>query len=332
MSIFPNPSPGSGSEPPYTPPPAPPPPPSAPPPGAPAYYAPPPQYYAPPPPPPAPASEGLGWKIGVLFGVVVALIAANVYLYMQLDKVKKDLTTANDTAQSRIDKLEEATSVSTQSNRRTVEQLRDQLERARRQASLAAGEAKDEALKKVDETRAALESAQAQQRQELSSDISKVRDAADSKISEVGTQVTAVKGDVASTRSELEKTVADLKRATGEIDGHSVLIATNGKELAALQALGERNYVQFTIQKSKQAQKVGDVAILLKHADPKRNRYTIELTADDKTTEKKDRGVNEPLQFMTSKAKQPYELVVNDVKKDAIVGYLSIPKVLNTRN
>ena len=107
MSIFPNPSPGSGSEPPYSPPPAPPPPPSAPPPGAPAYYAPPPQYYAPPP-PPAPASGGLGWKIGVLFGVVVALIAANVYLYMQLDKVKKDLTAANDTAQSRLDKLEEA--------------------------------------------------------------------------------------------------------------------------------------------------------------------------------------------------------------------------------
>jgi F0F1-type ATP synthase membrane subunit b/b' len=335
MSIFPNPSPGSGSESPYSPPsapPAPPPPPSTPPPGAPAYYAPPPQYYAPPPPPPAPASDGLGWKIGVLFGVVVALIAANVYLYTQLDKVKKDLTAANDTAQSRIDKLEEATSVSTQSNRRTVEQLRDQLERARRQASLAAGQAKDEALKKVDETRAALESAQAQQKQELTSDISKVREEGDSKISEVGTQVTAVKGDVASTRSELEKTVADLKRATGEIDGHSVLIATNGKELAALQALGDRNYVQFTIQKSKQPQKVGDVSILLKRADPKKYRYTIELTADDKTTEKKDRGVNEPLQFMTSKAKQPYELVVNDVKKDAIVGYLSIPKVLNTRN
>ena len=274
----------------------------------------------------------MGWKLGVLFGVVVVLIAANVYLYMQLDKVKKDLTAANDTAQSRIDKLEEATSVSTQSNRRTVEQLRDQLERARRQANAAAGEAKDEALKKVDETRAALESAQAQAKQELSSDISRVRDAADSKISEVGTQVTAVKGDVASTRSELEKTVADLKRATGELDGHSVLIATNQKELSALQALGERNYVQFTIQKSKQPQRVGDVSILLKRTDPKKNRYTIDLTADDKTTEKKDRGINEPLQFMTSKAKQPYELVVNDVKKDVIVGYLSIPKVLNTRN
>jgi chromosome segregation ATPase len=268
-----------------------------------------------------------------LFAVVtVALIGANVYLYNQLDKVKKDLTAANDTAQSRIDKLEEAASVSTQSNRRTVEQLRDQLERARRQANLAAGEAKDEALKKVEETRAALLAAQEQQKQQLSSDISQVRDAADSKITQVGTEVTSVKTDVASTKSQLEKTVADLKRATGEIDGHSVLIATNGKELAALQALGERNYVQFTIQKSKQPQKVADVAILLKKADPKKNRYTIELTADDKTTEKKDRGINEPLQFMTSKAKQPYELVVNDVKKDTIVGYLSIPKVLNTRN
>jgi hypothetical protein len=330
MSIFPNPSPGSGSEPPPSTPPAPPP--YGPPPGAPPpYYAAPPQYYAPQPPPPLPAS-GFDWKIGVLFGIVVALIAANVYWYMQLDKVKKQLTAADDAAQSRIDKLEEATSVNTRTARKTVDQLREQLERARRQANQAAGDAKDEALKKVDETRAALEAAQAQAKQELSSDISKVRDAADSKISEVGTQVTAVKGDVASTKSELEKTVADLKRATGELDGHSVLIATNQKELSALQALGERTYVQFTVAKAKVPQKVGDVSILLKKADLKKKSYTIELTFDDQQVEKRDRTVNEPVQFYTSKAKQPYEIVVNSVNKDAIKGYLSIPKVLNTRN
>jgi hypothetical protein len=323
MSIFPNPSPGSGSEPPSTPPAAPP--------STPPYYAPPQQYYAPPPPPP-PASGGSRVMIGILFGLVVVLIGANVYTYMQLDKVKKELVTASDSTQARLDKLEEAASLSTQSNRRTVDQLKDQLERARRQASLAAGQAKDEALKKVDETRVALEAAQEQAKQQLASDISKVKESADTQFSQVGTEVTSVKGDVAATKSQLEKTVAELKRATGEIDGHSVLIATNGKELQALQALGERNYVQFTIQKAKQAQKVGDVSILLKKTDPKKNRYTIDLTADDKTVEKKDRVANEPLQFMTSKAKQPYEIVVNDVKKDAIVGYLSIPKVMNTRN
>jgi chromosome segregation ATPase len=327
MSIFPNPSPGPAPEPsPATPPYAPPP--GTPPPAQP-YYAAPPQYY---PPPPAPTSSGSGWKIGVLFGVVIVLIAANVYLYMQLDKVRKDLSATNDAAQSRLDKLEEAANVSTRSNKRTVEELRDQLERARRQANLAAGQAKDEALKKVEETRAALETAQEQAKQQLSSDISKVKESADTQFSQVGNEVTGVKTDVASTKSQLEKTVADLKRATGELDGHSVLIATNQKELSALQALGERNYVQFTINKSKQPQKVADVGILLKKTDPKKSRYTIELTADDKTVEKKDRVANEPLQFMTSKARQPYEIVVNDVKKDTIVGYLSVPKVLNTRN
>jgi chromosome segregation ATPase len=271
-------------------------------------------------------------KIPLLFGAVIALLGANVYLYMQLDHVKKDLANVNSTMQAQLDKLQEASSLTTRSNSRKVEELKDQLERARRQAALAAGAAKDEALKKVEETRSQLEAAQQQAKQELKSDISQAKEQADTKISAVGSEVSNVKTDVAATKSELEKTVADLKRATGELDGHTVLIATNGKEVAALRALGERNIVEFTVTKSKKAQKVGDVMILLKHADPKKNRYTIDLTADDKTVEKRDRGVNEPLQFMTAKATQPYELIVNNVKKDTIAGYLSIPKVLKERN
>jgi multidrug efflux pump subunit AcrA (membrane-fusion protein) len=334
MSIFPNPSP----TPPEQPAQAAAPPPQAPPQQAgplPLQYSTPATYYAP---PPAPAAGGSGLKTGLLIGAVVLLAAANVYLYMQLDSVKKDLVKNNDAAQSRLDRLEQSSSVTARTNQQKVQELRDQLERARRQAALAAGDAKQEALKKVDETRAQLEAAQAQAaeaQKQLKSDISQVReqtDSANTKISQVGTEVTAVKGDVASTRSELEKTVADLKRATGELDGHSVLIATNAKELTALRTLGERNYVEFTVRKAKQPQKVGDVMILLKSADPKKNRYTIDLTADDKTTEKKDRGINEPVQFMTSKAGQPYELVVNDVKKDTIGGYLSVPKVQKSRN
>lgn len=312
MSIFPNPSPTPGSTPPQAPPPA--------------SYPP----YAPYVPPPPAASSGL--KIPVLFGAVIALLGANVYLFLQMDHVKKDLAKINATMQAQLDKLEETSSVTTRSNRKTVDELKDQLERARRQASMAAGAAKDEALKKVDETRAELEAAQAQAKKELKSDISQVKDAADTKISAVGSEVTSVKTDVAATREQLEKTVAELKRATGDLDGHSVLIATNGKELAALRSLGERNYIEFTVHKAKQAQKVGDVQILLKRTDPKKNRYTIDLTADDKTVEKRDRGVNEPIQFMTARAKQPYELIVNDVKKDTIAGYLSVPKVQNVRN
>lgn len=293
-------------------------------------YSAPPQYYAPP-----PAESKSGWKTGLVIAALVLLAGANVYLYMQLNQVKQKIDNNMDATQARLDKLDETSSLTARANQKRVDELKDQLERARRQANLAAGDAKDEALKKVEETRAQLVAAQQQAQQQLTSDISKVKqqtETVDSRVSQVSNDVTGVKGDVATTRSQLEKTVAELKRATGDIDGHSVLIATNGKELAALKALGERNFIEFTIHKQKQFQKVGDVAILLKNADPKKNRYTIQLTADDKTTEKKDRGVNEPVQFMTSKARQPYELVVNDVKKDTIAGYLSVPKVQNVRN
>jgi len=108
--------------------------------------------------------------------------------------------------------------------------------------------------------------------------------------------------------------------------------AEPGLELAALKALGERNYVEFKLAKTKGPQKVGDISILLKKADPKTNRYTITVIADDKTVEKRDKTINEPVQFMLAKASQPYELVVNDVKKDLISGYVASPKVQQTRN
>jgi chromosome segregation ATPase len=282
---------------------------------------------------PAP-SGGTGRKIPILFGFVMALVAANVYLFYQLNQVKTDLTKKNEALAAEVDKVKEANSITTQSSKRTIQALHDQLETEKRQARLAVGEAKTTALKKVEETEQKLEAEQAAAQKQVESHISDVKQSVDTtntKVAEVNTEVSSVKSDLGSTKGQLEKTIADLKRTNGDIDGHSVLIATNSKELSALRALGERNYVEFNITKAKQAQKVGDVLVRLEKSDPKHNRYSIELTADDKKVEKKDRTVNEPLQFLTSKSKQPYEIVVNDVKKDQIAGYLSIPKVLSGR-
>jgi hypothetical protein len=106
----------------------------------------------------------------------------------------------------------------------------------------------------------------------------------------------------------------------------SGLIATNAQELQALRRLGERNYIEIKLGKTKVPQRVGDITLKLKSTDTKKNKYTVEVNADDKLTEKKDKNVNEPIQFYTSKAKQPYEIVINQVQKDMIVGYLSTPK------
>ena len=45
-----------------------------------------------------------------------------------------------------------------------------------------------------------------------------------------------------------------------------------------------------------------------------------------KTVEKKDRTVSEPLQFVTGRDRNLYELVVMSVDKDKVTGYLSTPK------
>src|SRR5262249_37551871 len=156
--------------------------------------------------------------------------------------------------------------------------------------------------------------------------------ATNSKVGEVSTDLAKVKTDAASTRSELEKTIADLKRTNGDLGVQSGLIATNAKELSALKALGERNYTDFRLAKEKTARKVGDIQLRLKSVDMKRNRFTIEIIADDKLVEKKDKTINEPVQFYMSKATQPYEIVVNQVGKDIISGYVAAPKVTTARN
>jgi hypothetical protein len=288
--------------------------------------------------PTPPPSEGGGAKTVILYVLVVALIAATGYLFVQVTQTRSELAQTREALLDEISKIHETSAVSTQTSRRSVESLKSDVDAARRQASQLAGQAKIDAEKHAEELAANLQKVQQEQAQKVSAvtaEVSQVKDqasAANTKISEVSTDVGNVKTEVASTRSELEKTIAQLKATQGDLGVQSGLIATNGKELAALKALGERNYVEFKLAKTKGPQKVGDISVLLKKADPKTNRYTITVIADDKTVEKRDKTVNEPVQFMLAKASQPYELVVNDVKKDLITGYVAAPKVQQTRN
>jgi hypothetical protein len=287
---------------------------------------------------PTPPSQGGGIKTAILFVLVVALIGATGYLYVQVAQTRSELVQTREALLDEISKIHETSAVSTQTSRRSVESLKADVDAARRQAGQLAGQAKIDAEKHAEELAANLQKVQQEQAQKVSAvtaEVSQVKDqasAANTKITEVSTDVGNVKTEVASTRSELEKTIAQLKATQGDLGVQSGLIATNGKELAALKALGERNYVEFKLAKTKGPQKVGDISVLLKKADPKTNRYTIAVIADDKTVEKKDKTVNEPVQFMLAKASQPYELVVNEVKKDLISGYVAAPKVQQPRN
>lgn len=195
---------------------------------------------------------------------------------------------------------------------------------ARRQAQAAASGVRSSLSQKQDEQAKALE-------MQLSEIRTETREAS-TKLSDITTQVSSVKSNVEATRSDLDRTISELKRTTGDLGVMSGLIATNSRELQALRELGERDYYEFSLNKVNTPQRVGDVQVVVKKTDPKKNKFTVEIVADDKKVEKKDRGLNEPVQFyVVSKARQPYELVVNEIKKSQIVGYLAVPKLKMAR-
>jgi chromosome segregation ATPase len=140
--------------------------------------------------------------------------------------------------------------------------------------------------------------------------------------------VTKLNGDVSGVKTDLDATKSKLDRATGDMGVMSGLIARNHDDLEELKRKGDRNYYEFTIQKSKTPQKVGPVQVALNKADQKRSKYTMTVLADDKSIEKKDKTAGEPVQFYVKGTAHyaPYEIVVFDVGKNQISGYLSTPK------
>jgi len=135
-----------------------------------------------------------------------------------------------------------------------------------------------------------------------------------------------VKTDVAKTKSDLADTNVQLTSMKGDLNGHSSLIARNGEELEILKHKGDRNYYAFTLVKGERKQ-VGTVSLELKKADSKRSKYTIAVYSDDRQYEKKDKSLNEPLQFYSGKDPVLFEIVVNNVSaKNTVTGYLSSPK------
>ncbi len=264
-------------------------------------------------------------------GALLALLASNIYLFVQLHDIKADSAKQKDATAAQIQELRDSANNIQTTTQKHYQSLSQDLDRRSREAVRAASSVKTEAFGRVEQTRKQLEQEQAQAAEKLNTDLSAVKETANAKIAEVSTDVGNVKTQVTSTQDELHKTISQLSKVQGDLGVTSGYVATNGKELAALRRLGERNYFEFHISKSKDPQKVGDIQLTLKKADPKRNKFTLTVMADDKTIEKKDRTALEPVQFYVQKARQPYEIVVNDVRKDQISGYLATPKDMIAR-
>jgi len=286
------------------------------------------------------SKSGAGkWIAG---GVMGALIIASGFLFHRVSTLETDLSTQRATSQAQLTELREATASSAVAMNRNFGDFAAQLQEGTRSttaaAQRAAAIAQSNAQKNAEKLVAELSNQQKASDEEFAKQIGDVKSvneeqsakvtALDSNIGTVKETVGTVQEAVNQTKSTLDQTIADLKSTRGDLGVQSGLIATNAKELSALRDLGERNYFEFTLKKGAAPIKVGNVQLALKKVDTKRNKYNVNVMADDKLVEKKDKTINEPVQMYVAGARQPYEIVVNEVKKDTVVGYLAVPKVL----
>jgi chromosome segregation ATPase len=157
--------------------------------------------------------------------------------------------------------------------------------------------------------------------------------AEDTKIGAVQTDVSTVKTDVggakasiAETQNDLAQTKTQLQRTIGDQGVMSGLIARTHDELETLKHKGDRNYYEFTLQKGAKPSLLSTVKLQAKKVDDKKGKYTLIVSSDDRNIEKKDKTLDEPVQFYSGKDAQLFEIVVNNISKNQISGYLSTPK------
>ena len=246
-----------------------------------------------------------GVTLALFLGLAIA-IGGNIYESMCRDNLTRDLARVQVSTQQQMAKVNDATKGALSQTQQRLDALESQVE-----------DASNTNLRQV--------------RSELKKANNQLADGVDQKGRQLMSQLSDLSIDtiekLGRVSGDIESTGADVKRVEGDLNIVNSAVATNSKELAALKELGERDYFEFALGKTKAPQKIGDLRLVLKKTDPKHNRYTVEVLADDKKVEKKDRTVNEPVQLYLSGSTQAYEIVVNQVEKNVVVGYVATPKV-----
>jgi chromosome segregation ATPase len=261
-----------------------------------------------------------GWVMGGIGAAVVLALAALVWCF----GLQNHLTAANRQL------------VASEQRNEELMQKQDALSARLRATTETLGQTVGMTQKQIDlRTQALMASQEAQARQELAqtNKLAQQQAAAEQKIgavqtnvSTLNTDVTGAKASIADTQTDLASTKAQLQRTMGDAGVMSGLIARTHDELEVLKHRGDRTYYEFTLQKGAPPTLLASIKLQAKKVDDKRSKYTLMVSADDRNIEKKDKSLDEPVQFYTGKDPVLFEIVVNNISKNQISGYLSTPK------
>ncbi|HET9696731.1 MAG TPA: hypothetical protein VFP40_07690 [Terriglobales bacterium] len=251
----------------------------------------------------------------IALGVAVLYVAVSLYFMLEM--------------RGRIDKLEgdqKAAADSVASHNAAIMKRLGMTEASMEQASQALQSKLGQTQKEIAARSSQLAHQQQVAEERLRQESAQQITAVNTTIGGVKTDVQGAKSDIASTRADLEAAKSKLERAIGDLGVQSGLIAHTRDELEYLKHRGDRNIFEFTLKKGDHPRPVSTVSLQLKKVDPKKGKFSMNVVADDRTIEKKDRTLNEPMQFYTGRDRNLYEVVVMSADKNTITGYMSTPK------
>ena len=268
---------------------------------------------------------GKGWKIagGI---AVAALIGLNVHLMNKVGAIETSTQSERSAMTAEVSDLEAALSAQRGAHQREISALQQSVEKTKAEA---ANRARSEARRGADQLSKLIAQKEREQQDMFLTEIGSVRGEADINrkgIEDVSTRVVGVQGELDQTRQSLNETADLLVSTQTDVDVISGRVGAHEAAIERLKMQGQRDVTQFQLPVAKQRTKVQTVHMRVKDIYFKKNRYTLEVMADDKVVTHKDRLLNQPVEFYVTGAAQPYEVVVTDIERNQVTGYLATPK------
>lgn len=268
---------------------------------------------------------GKGWKIagGI---AVAALIGFNVHLMNKVGDIESSSRSERAAMTAEVSDLEAAMSAQTGAHQREISALQESVEKTKAEA---ADRARSETRRSADQLSKMIAQKEREQQDMFLTEIGTVRGETDTNrkgIEDVSTRVVGVQGELDQTRESLNETADLLASTQQDVDAVSGRVGTHDAAIERLKMQGQRDVTKFQLPLSKERTKIETVHMRVKDIDYKKNRYTLEVMADDKVVTHKDRLLNQPVEFYVMGVAQPYEVVVTDIARDKVSGYLATPK------
>ena len=254
------------------------------------------------------------FKIVLIVAVAIYVVGSGYFMYnlsSRLDDLNLQQKAAVESAEAHNKAIMDRLGMTENSLKQSADVLQSKLTRTQREAAARAAE-----LRKQEEETAQQVQQSQQQISSVSTDLGGVK-----------SELSGAKGDIVATKTDLDATKKKLESTIGDLGQQSGLIAHTRDDLEVLKHKGDRNIYEFTLAKNnKRPTPVGTVSLQLKKVDAKRGKFTLNVVSDDRTIEKRDKNVAEPLQFYSGRDHLLYEVVVFTAEKNSISGYLSTPK------